>query len=436
MFCQTYRLFRKMMHFSNIFIGNLDYATSKEDLRREFSKYGTVEEVDIKRDQPNGFTPNGDYATRKTYSFLKFSNMDIAIVAKRHLNGKRIGNGRYKCKIGFGRVQPTNCLWVGGLTERTQRATFTREFEKIASKIANRSISNMSVHEQRLIDVLWRPNDELVAYVKFNTITQAEEARFRMKQKPLPGGSSDRLRIDYIYPTKYKELERMEKKEQTRKESSPSPISDEKRPDQRSSTRQDPQQRQSKQIVSLSDAIHTASPANNRLHRFFSEINSQQLDQLMTDRDDTPEGGVQQPAPNNNEENIIIIRVANNRIVDTMSTLPIEAQELKALVMNNDIVVNQVKPPIDPVVVPGVAGVEPGQQVAREVVVDKPTDKVEKPEVGKLVVDSDSERTEIETKVQVQNGVVTKDIKDSDKTERKQSEQVEIPASETTRTVI
>jgi len=98
-----------------LFIGNLDNQIDTKDLIRIFEKYGTVEEIDIKRNQP--FLPsyqlnNSDYfmnsnismTNRKTYAFIKYLNMDMAMEAKFHLNGKKIGRHHTECKIGYGNI--------------------------------------------------------------------------------------------------------------------------------------------------------------------------------------------------------------------------------------------------------------------------------------------------------------------------------------------
>ena len=93
-----------------LFIGNLDNSIEREDLQKIFERYGYVEEIDIKRNQPilapYQLSSTSDYYNnnRKTYAFVKFGNMDMAMTAKHHLNGKKIGRSATECKIGYGKI--------------------------------------------------------------------------------------------------------------------------------------------------------------------------------------------------------------------------------------------------------------------------------------------------------------------------------------------
>ncbi len=75
-----------------------------------FGKFGVIDELDIKRNQAI-VTPHTQYrntaeenANRKTYAFLKYDNMDMAVAAKYHMNGEKIGENNYECKIGYGNI--------------------------------------------------------------------------------------------------------------------------------------------------------------------------------------------------------------------------------------------------------------------------------------------------------------------------------------------
>ncbi len=77
------------------------------DLRKVFEKYGIVEDVEIKRHMPvqvpNAYTRQPeDTGLTKTYSFVKYEDMDMSVQAKRHLNGKMVGNSIIK--IGYGKL--------------------------------------------------------------------------------------------------------------------------------------------------------------------------------------------------------------------------------------------------------------------------------------------------------------------------------------------
>ncbi|HWR54062.1 MAG TPA: RNA-binding protein [Bryobacteraceae bacterium] len=70
---------------TNIFVGNLSYQTSQEELEAAFGAYGTVERVSIVRDRDTG-QPRG-------FAFVEMTNAQEASKAIAGLNGKEI-NGR------------------------------------------------------------------------------------------------------------------------------------------------------------------------------------------------------------------------------------------------------------------------------------------------------------------------------------------------------
>ena len=104
-----------------------------------------------------------------------------------------------------GKVQATNCLWVGGLTEKSRKQDLAREFEYFALSTTQKSISHHHEPAQKQIEIDWRPEQQPhCAFILFNTISQAEEARIEMRGKTLPNRSSERLRIDYADPKRFK----------------------------------------------------------------------------------------------------------------------------------------------------------------------------------------------------------------------------------------
>ena len=90
-----------------LFVGNLDESVDRDELRRVFARFGHVEDLEIKRNQPLG---HGAAALRKTYAFVKFENMDMAINAKRQMNAKKIA--RNEVKIGYGKFTFSLSLYL------------------------------------------------------------------------------------------------------------------------------------------------------------------------------------------------------------------------------------------------------------------------------------------------------------------------------------
>ena len=70
---------------TNIFVGNLSYQTTEQELEAAFSSYGTVERASIVRDRDTG-QPRG-------FAFVEMTNNDEASRAIQGLDGKDI-NGR------------------------------------------------------------------------------------------------------------------------------------------------------------------------------------------------------------------------------------------------------------------------------------------------------------------------------------------------------
>ena len=90
-----------------LFVGNLDNDIERDFLRHLFSRFGIVEEIDVKRNMPVQPLSYHDPNNLKTYAFVRFQNLDMAVAAKVQMNGKRL-NGRNECKIGYGNNNNNN----------------------------------------------------------------------------------------------------------------------------------------------------------------------------------------------------------------------------------------------------------------------------------------------------------------------------------------
>jgi cold-inducible RNA-binding protein len=67
---------------TNIFVGNLNYQTTQEDLQATFSQYGTVERVNIVTDRDSG-QPRG-------FAFVEMADSTAAQNAIAGLNGAEL----------------------------------------------------------------------------------------------------------------------------------------------------------------------------------------------------------------------------------------------------------------------------------------------------------------------------------------------------------
>jgi RNA recognition motif-containing protein len=70
---------------TNIFVGNLSYATTESELESAFSAYGAVERVSVVRDRESGQS--------RGFAFVEMTNSEDAAKAIAGLNGRDI-NGR------------------------------------------------------------------------------------------------------------------------------------------------------------------------------------------------------------------------------------------------------------------------------------------------------------------------------------------------------
>ncbi|XP_074644871.1 RNA-binding protein spenito-like [Tubulanus polymorphus] len=155
-----------------LFVGNLDIETDDMELYNIFERYGCIEDVDIKRPM----NPNQGNA----YAFIRFLTLDMAYRAKSDMSGQHIG--RFQCKIGYGKVTPTTCLWVGSLGPWVTLETLEREFDRFG--VINK--------------IEWTAGKNY-AYVLYDSIDAAQAANQEMRGFPL-GGPDRRLRIDFANP--------------------------------------------------------------------------------------------------------------------------------------------------------------------------------------------------------------------------------------------
>jgi RNA recognition motif-containing protein len=82
---------------TNIFVGNLSYRTTQDELHTAFSQYGGVERVNIVTDRDTG-QPRG-------FAFVEMTEATEAQAAITHLNGSEL-NGRV-LNVNEARPKPT-----------------------------------------------------------------------------------------------------------------------------------------------------------------------------------------------------------------------------------------------------------------------------------------------------------------------------------------
>lgn len=89
---------------TNIFVGNLSYQTTQEDLQAAFSAYGSVERVNIVTDRDTG--------QARGFAFVEMTEKRDADTAISQLNGTEL-NGR-AMNVNEARPKPTGGSGFGG----------------------------------------------------------------------------------------------------------------------------------------------------------------------------------------------------------------------------------------------------------------------------------------------------------------------------------
>lgn len=77
-----------------VYVGNLNYDTTAETLKKEFAKFGEIAEIAI--------------IPTKNYGFVKFNSTEEAENAVKELNGKKIDGRFIKVEISRPKAEKTN----------------------------------------------------------------------------------------------------------------------------------------------------------------------------------------------------------------------------------------------------------------------------------------------------------------------------------------
>jgi RNA-binding protein 15 len=103
-----------------ILVGNLERDITESKLKELFARYGTIEEIDLKKP-----------SSKRAYAFIQYENMDMAYAARRGMNGQLIGKA--ECKIGYGKIVPSKYLWVGNIPDDIKRRDLEHAFARYGS---------------------------------------------------------------------------------------------------------------------------------------------------------------------------------------------------------------------------------------------------------------------------------------------------------------
>ncbi len=85
-----------------LFVGSLEPDITDLEVREAFERYGIVEQVDVKH-------PNTSHA----YAFVRFANVDMAVLSRSKMNGNPVRS--FHCKIGYGKPFISSSLYISGL---------------------------------------------------------------------------------------------------------------------------------------------------------------------------------------------------------------------------------------------------------------------------------------------------------------------------------
>lgn len=151
-----------------LFVGNLAYDITVDELKQVFELYGFVEDVDIKRNaQGHG----------NIYAFIRFTTLDMARRAKMDMSGQYIR--KYQCRIGYGKPTPSLCVFVGGIGPWITRDELLREFDRFG--------------EVRFLE--WTHSKDF-AFILYDSVECAKDAVKNMHGRDF-GGIDRRLRVDF-----------------------------------------------------------------------------------------------------------------------------------------------------------------------------------------------------------------------------------------------
>uniref|UniRef100_A0A7E4W6Y1 RRM domain-containing protein n=1 Tax=Panagrellus redivivus TaxID=6233 RepID=A0A7E4W6Y1_PANRE len=168
-----------------LFVGNLPKDVREPDLRALFSKYGTIEDIDVKLVSGGG----------ASYAFILFTTIDEAEKARERQHERPFGRSGQPLQIGFGKSQVSRRLWVGDLHGWASKSLLEKEFDRYGE----------------VEDVEYNPDDDY-GYVTFVEIAAATDAYKALQGSPLD--KTHNVKVDYA---------KVQKAEKRKRPRTPSP---------------------------------------------------------------------------------------------------------------------------------------------------------------------------------------------------------------------
>src|SRR5512142_230637 len=97
---------RKGMMEAKLYVGNLSYDTTEDEIRNLFAQAGNVTEVALIKDRDTG--------TSKGFAFVTMGSQDEANTAIQQLNGRSLGNRELRVSIARPREERPSGGGFGG----------------------------------------------------------------------------------------------------------------------------------------------------------------------------------------------------------------------------------------------------------------------------------------------------------------------------------
>ncbi|CAF1547502.1 unnamed protein product, partial [Adineta ricciae] len=173
-----------------LYIGNLQSEISYNELRETYSAYGDIIELEIKRQTQ---TPH-----QLPFAFVQYADIKSVVKAMRSFDSKM--NRDHSIKLGFGKSQPTNVLWLDDIplnvTESTIRSFIIRQTSLATEQVLDIYIDNRNSHKTQAAQCL----------IYFADTRAAQEAINLIRGKKV---DSKKIQVDFaskVFVTRFSDI--------------------------------------------------------------------------------------------------------------------------------------------------------------------------------------------------------------------------------------
>ncbi|CAF3898498.1 unnamed protein product [Rotaria magnacalcarata] len=164
-------------------IENLDRSVTDSKLEEIFGRYGTIKNIDLRKSSSS---------SKRTYAFIQYENVDMAIEARRAMDGHSIGKA--DCKIGYGKIVPSKYLWVGNIPVEIKR----RDLEHAFSRYGQIKSLDYSAGDPTAVIAYCDIEDAMKARSKLNGTIKIIDGRPVLSETDTSPSSRRGFRIDYL----------------------------------------------------------------------------------------------------------------------------------------------------------------------------------------------------------------------------------------------